>query len=222
MIYRLIKHAEGLLPPGRCIFLVGMKKNDSVHADQRYIDGLVNNNSPVINEIYEKYYERIQRLVVHNNGDAEDARDLFQEVLVVLFHKGHEGFTLTCPFSYFLYIACRSRWINELKKRGRRRVTINDVDGFHNDTSIADEWAQIYTQEKKEQLFYREFQKLGPSCRELLGLSWTQNPGNGKYNSLYEIAELTGRTYGYVRRKISECRSRLMQRIRESCDFKDL
>lgn len=199
-----------------------MKKNYSVHADQRYIEGLVNNNSPLINEIYEKYYGRIERLVVRNNGDAEDARDLFQEVLVVLFHKGHEGFTLTCPFGYFLYMACRSRWINELKKRGRQRVTITDVDGLQYNSSIAAEWTQLYAREKQQQLFYREFQKLGPSCRELLGLSWTQNPGTEKYNSLYEIADMTGRTYGYVRRKIAECRQSLLQRIRESCDFKDL
>lgn len=193
-----------------------------MHADQRYIDGLVNNNSGIVHEIYQKYYGRIQKLVIANSGNTEDARDLFQEVLVVLFHKGHEGFILTCPFGYFLYIACRSRWINELKKRGRQRVTINDIDGLNNNTPIAQEWTQLYIREKKEQLFYREFQKLGPSCQELLGLSWTENPGTKKYNTLYEIAQITGRTYGYVRRKVSGCRNQLMQRIRESNDFKDI
>lgn len=193
-----------------------------MHADQRYIKGLVNNDSEVIREIYRKYYGRIQQLVTSNSGNVEDARDVFQEVLVVLFHKGHEGFTLTCPFSYFLYIACRSRWINELKKRGRRRVTITDIDGLNNDSLLTSEWRQLYKQEKQKQLFHREFRKLGPSCQELLGLSWTENPDTSKYNSLYEVAQITGRTYGYVRRKIAECRNRLMQLVQESCDFNDL
>lgn len=190
-----------------------------MHKDQRYIDGLVNNHSSVIEEIYRLHAGRIEQLVLRNNGNLDDAKDLFQEVLMVLYHKGREGFVLTCPFGSFLYIACRSRWINELKKRGRRQVTIRDVDGLKGDTAIQNTWTELYAREHKEQLFYRKFRELGPSCQELLGLSWTQNPNTKKYNTLYEIAELVDNSYGYVRRKIADCRSRLMQLIRESDDF---
>lgn len=198
------------------------EQQQQVHEDQRYIEGLINNDSALIEEIYRRNAGRIKALVVRNSGDAEDAQDLFQEVLLALFHQARNGLILSCPFDVFFYIACRNRWINELKKRGRRRVTINDVEGFHLKSEALPTWEDLYDREKKDQLFYQKFQELGPSCRELLGLSWTKNPESGKYNSLLEIAEMLNRSYGYVRKKIGECRNRLMKLIRESGTYKDL
>lgn len=198
------------------------KQKQAVHVDQRFIEGLVRHDRVIIEEIYQRNAGRIRSLVVRNSGDADDAQDLFQEVLMALYRQGQGGLKLRCPFDVFFYIACRNRWINELKKRGRRRVTITDPEGFIMQSAAIPEVESWQKREEKEHLFHQKFQELGPSCRELLGLSWTLNPDTGKYNSLLEVASMLDRSYGYVRKKVGECRARFMQLIRESGAYKDL
>lgn len=192
------------------------KKAQIVHEDQRFIQGLIDHDSTLIEEIYRKNAGKIRSFVVRNSGTEEDANDLLQEILLSFYHQGKNGLQLRCPFEVFLYIACRNRWINELKKRGRSRVTITDMAGFSIDSSWISEAENWMEREKKETIFYAKFQELGPSCQEILGLSWTVNPESGRYNSLLDIAENLDRSYGYIRKKIAECRSRLLQLIRES------
>lgn len=197
------------------------QKEQDTHEDQRFIEGLIEGDSDIIREIYQRNAKRIKALVVRNNGNQADAQDLFQDVLMSLHRQGKNGLRLKCPFDLFFYIACRNRWINELKKRGRARVTIRDDEGFLSEDDLYQE-PFFLDREKKQQLFYNKFRELGPSCQEILGLSWTKNPQTGKFNSLQDIAGMKNLSYGYVRKKIGDCRQRLLQLIRESWDYKDL
>ena len=198
------------------------KEKPLIHADQRFIKGLVDNDSEVIEEIYRKNAGNIKNFVLRNSGNAEDAKDLLQDILIAFYHQGKNGMQLHCPFNIFLYIACRNRWINELKKRKKGRVTITDPNGLLINSSFVSQSEHWMEREKKETIFYQKFLELGPSCREILGLSWTTNPDSGKFNSLLDIASALDRSYKYVRKKISTCRSRLIELVQKSGAINDL
>ncbi len=70
-----------------------------VHIDNKYIVALRNNDTFVIEEIYKKYASKIKAMVCTNNGDENDAADIFQESLVYIYNRSlNTEFAITCPF----------------------------------------------------------------------------------------------------------------------------
>lgn len=189
--------------------------NQKPHADHIYIKALLKNDSRVLSKIYENFSHKIVAYVKKNNGNADDAQDIIQETLVTIFHQAKEkNFILTCPFDAYFYLLCKRRWLNELKKRGNKRVTI-----IEDNTSITVEQEQQVEEtelfEEQHQLFELKFKELGKKCQELLKTSF-------KIKSMEKVAEILGVTYGYARKKKSQCLGKLTQLVKSSNKFHQL
>jgi RNA polymerase sigma factor (sigma-70 family) len=180
-----------------------------IHADQHLLQGLVENDATVIRDIYHRFAGKIKAFIVKNNGNEEDAADILQEALVSMYRQARDAaLTLTCPFEAFLLLVCKRKWLNELKKRGAIRVT-NDLEMVSD--SGADGFAQAelhVRQEAKRSLFLSGFKQLGERCREIIRLSL-----NGKPQE--ENAAALGLTYGFFRKKKSECMAALATYVRQ-------
>jgi RNA polymerase sigma factor (sigma-70 family) len=187
------------------------------HPDQKYIDALVNNDTVLLEELYQKFSGKIKWMVLHNRGTETDAADIFQDALVSIFNKAKtQNFVLTCPLDAFLYLICRNKWINELKKRKSAGVTFNDEEGYNNVGEESFKLAEEYRllQERKD-LLNEKTEMLGEGCKELLRLSWS-----GK--SMEEVADILHVTYGYARKKKSECMAKLITLVKQSSRFNAL
>jgi RNA polymerase sigma factor (sigma-70 family) len=185
------------------------------HADHIYIEALLKNDSKILAKIYKQYSYKIVSYVKKNSGNADDAQDIIQETLVTIFHQAKDkGFILTCPFDAYFYLLCKRRWLNELKKRGNNRVT-----NLEDDTSITEEQEQQVEEteifEQQHQLFELKFNELGEKCRELLKATF-------KIKSMEKVAEILGVTYGYARKKKSQCMGKLTQLVKNSSEFHQL
>lgn len=55
------------------------------------LKGLAAGDRKVIEGIYKDHFNMIQSLIVNNNGSADDAQDIFQEAMVVLYEKVRTG-----------------------------------------------------------------------------------------------------------------------------------
>jgi RNA polymerase sigma factor (sigma-70 family) len=183
------------------------------HPDQKYIDALINNDVTLLEELYQKFSGKIKWMVLQNNGSSTDAADIFQEALLSIFHKAKtQNFTLTCPLDAFLYIICRNKWLKELNKRKTGGVTNQDPEEYNigeNSFQLAEE---CQLKQERRVLLNEKLSELGESCRQLLRLSWS-----GK--SMDEVAKILNVTYGYARKKKSECMSKLMQLVKQSPKF---
>lgn len=187
-----------------------------MHADQRYISALINNEINLIEEIYKKYAQKIKWMVLKNGGDVNDAADIFQEGLVAIFLKARQGnFVLTCPFEMLLYVVCKNKWITELNKRKARNITFVDTMEFPHKEDCFQQIDEYIQQQKRNDLLKEKIAELGENSRCLLQLSWS-----GK--SMDEVAKLMNVTYGYARKKKSECIAKLIQRVRRSPKFNSL
>ena len=97
----------------------------SAHQDQQYIEALINNDTPLIKELYDKYAGKIRDMVIKNNGTNIDAADIFQEALLAIYQRAkNKDFVLTCPLDAYLYLICKNRWINELNKSSLASLTL--------------------------------------------------------------------------------------------------
>ncbi len=48
---------------------------------------LKSGNGKAYQVLYNEYYSSVARLVINNNGTIDDAKDLFQDTLIVLLNK---------------------------------------------------------------------------------------------------------------------------------------
>lgn len=191
-----------------------------LHHDQIYLDALRNGDRSLIEKIYTENASQIASFVQKNGGSAEDAADLFQDVLCTLYRQAQDGFQLRCPFSAFLFQVCKRRWFNVLRGAKNKFKFNENLDNISSE--MAEQIDDFELRALQEQLFFEKFTELGPACQEILGLSWQENDQTQKRFSLQEVASKTGRTYDYVRKKISECRDRLMQLVTSDPKFQEL
>ena len=189
----------------------------SVHSDQKYINALLNNDTLLLEELYQKFSGKIKQMVLQNNGSELDAADIFQDAILSLYNKAKSGkFILTCPLDAFIYLICRNKWINELNKRKSHKVTFFDVDGFNNageDSFRLSE--ECILQHERRKLLEEKLAELGGICKQLLQLSWS-----GK--SMEEVAGLLHMTYGYARKRKTECMAKLIKLVKGASQFNSL
>ncbi|OEK09253.1 RNA polymerase subunit sigma-24 [Flavivirga aquatica] len=191
---------------------MGEKK---IHEDQKYIEGLLNNNSFIIQAIYDKFVPKVVNYIKLNNGTTEEAQDIIQDTLVTIYNQANEKeLKLTCPFDAYFFLLCKRKWLNELKKSSKKEVTINEEI-----LSKSDEAQELAFETsvfgEKEALFAEMFQKLGNACKDLLAATF-------KIKSMEDVAKKIGVTYAYARKKKSLCIGKLTELVRKSPKFNQL
>lgn len=187
----------------------------NLHPDQLYIDGLVQNNSTIIQTIYKKFVPKVKNYIRMNSGDDDEAQDVIQEVLITIYNQAKtKGLQLSCPFDAYFFLLCKRRWLNELKKTSNKEVTLQD-ENVSIDESVQEMTFQTEVFDEKQSLFDEMFQKLGEKCQEVLKLSFITK-------TMEEVAAKLNVTYAYVRKKKSLCTGQLTEMIQQSNRYKSL
>jgi RNA polymerase sigma factor (sigma-70 family) len=187
----------------------------TIHVDQLYINGLVENNSSVIESIYKNFVPKVIQYIKNNSGDEDRAQDVVQETLITIYNQAKtKDLKLSCPFDAYFFLLCKRRWLNEIKKTSRKEVTIDD-DKVYKDESTLELIHQTELFEEKQSLFDLMFLKLGEKCQEILKTSF-------ETKTMEEVAEKLNISYAYARKKKSLCTGELTQMIQESNQYKSL
>lgn len=179
-----------------------------IHKDQYYLDGLVQNNNAVVKEIYSKFSGKVKRYIINNSGTEDDAGDIFQESLIDIYNQAkYKKLVLSCPFEPFLLLVCKRKWLNEIKKRAILPVTNNEDDLLSVSEDVFLQADELAEKQEQSQLYLRMFKKLSDRCKEIITLSLSDEHQE-------KVASQLGVTYGYLRKKKSECISSLVQMIK--------
>ncbi len=193
------------------------------HSDQKYIEALKQQDAKLIEEIYAKYSGLIRNHVVNNSGTVSDAKDVFQEALVALYHKAEQGFVLESSFKAYFTAMCRYIWLDRIRDKKRKKekeVSFREVTNSTDLGEVSEELISSMLKEQQFQLFREKFAELPPHCREIIGVSLLTDQHTGKAIPLKEVAEQLGREYGYVRKEKSLCIKKLIAAVREDSRYK--
>lgn len=183
-----------------------------IHEDQKYIDGLLKNNSFIIQAIYDKFVPKVINYIKQNSGDVDQAQDVVQDTLITIYNQASEKkLELTCPFDAYFFLLCKRKWLNELKKTAHKEVTINE-EVLYKDDDAQELAFETDVFGEKQALFTEMFQKLGTACKELLTATF-------KIKSMEEVASSLGVTYAYARKKKSLCIGKLTELVQGSPKF---
>jgi RNA polymerase sigma factor (sigma-70 family) len=154
--------------------------------EQKLLEGLAINDRKAIETIYRQHYTMVQSLITANNGMADDARDIFQEAMIVLYEKVRSGsFELNCQIKTYLYSVCRRLWLKRLTQMQRMAPEPGNLE----ETIPVEEELEIHEQRNMDYLtMERSMQILGEPCRSLLEAYYL------KKKSMIEIAGSFGYT----------------------------
>ena len=68
--------------------------------------------------IYKEYFSRIEAFVIKNSGDHSDAKDVFQEAIMILYQNVKKGkFRAESSLFTYIYSICRNLWFQRLKQQ---------------------------------------------------------------------------------------------------------
>lgn len=128
----------------------------------------------MVRYLYRAHYGLLSQYVMQNNGRAEDAEDIFQEVMVSFIDTVQKNrFRGEATVKTFLYSLNRFTWLNELKRRGRALAREERYE--KSQESIApDAFVQLAGQESRNTL-RKLLEELGEGCRTILLLFYYEN-----------------------------------------------
>lgn len=154
--------------------------------EQNLLNGLAANDKKAVEAIYRDNYLTIQSFIVKNNGYPDDARDIFQEAMIVLYEKATSGsFELTCQIKTYLYSVCRRLWLKRLQQLQRFNPSFEMAE----ETVAVEE--ELDTHEKRTAdlaIMENALTKIGEPCKSLLEGYYLQK------KSMPELAEFFGYT----------------------------
>jgi len=183
------------------------------YTTEAILEGISMSNNDVLNYIYKKFFPSICNFIENNNGNEEDARDLFQEAVIVIYRKmKKEPLALSCNFKTYIYSICRLLWLKQLEKRKNS----NEINSEAILDNRLDEVSQTYDQTEKYRLYQKHFQLLGVDCKKVLQLTLEKI-------SLQDIAEIMGyKSEKYAKKRKYQCKQMLIESIKSDKQFKEV
>lgn len=138
--------------------------------DHEIIEAIRAGDWSVLEHVYSSSFESIKYLVMRNGGTAQDADDIFQDAMVVLYEKLRmEEFELTCSFKTFLYSVARNLWLKQLNKRKIHKAGIDDMEDYLNVDAFFDPLdEEMNESDEKISSVKNHLSRLGEKCRKIL------------------------------------------------------
>ena len=164
---------------------------------------LANGNNKAFEILYVEYFNMAKYFIVKNNGSLDEAKDVFQDSLIILFEKTkNPSFKLTCTLKTYIYSIVRNLWLKVLAKK-KKNVSITDFEKYYKIE------IEEYNTEKDNKIdkILEAIKLLGEKCKKILtsfyfekkkmnviaielGYTNAENAKNQKYKCMQQLKKL--------------------------------
>jgi RNA polymerase sigma factor (sigma-70 family) len=173
-------------------------------SDQEILDGILSNDEEALSSLYKVYYPMILNFIMNNNGTEQEAKDIYQEAVIIFYEKIREGIVLSCKIKTFIYSVCRNQWLKRLHEKSRYAARIDDVEEF---IHVEEDVLQGEEKEHDFKKMAESLQSLGEPCKTIIedfyikelsmeeiadkfGYTNSDNAKNQKYKCLQRLKKL--------------------------------
>ena len=134
--------------------------------EEGLLKGLAEGDKRAIEIIYKDHFNSIQALIINNNGSSDDAKDIFQEALIVLYEKVRSGsFELNCQIKTYLYSVSKRLWLKKLSVSNRFVSSAEDPASTY---PVEDEIEAHEKRDAEFDMMEKAIAGLGEPCKRLL------------------------------------------------------
>ena len=150
------------------------------------LQGLARNDKKAVETIYRENYSSIQSLTINNNGTPDDAKDIFQEAMIILYEKARSGtFELNCLIKTYVYSVARRLWLKKLQHASRYTGEMGSAEGI---VQVEDDIEDHTRRDAEFEMMEKAIVGLGEPCKSLLEAFYLQK------RNMQEIAANFGYT----------------------------
>jgi RNA polymerase sigma factor (sigma-70 family) len=140
--------------------------------EKALLQGLARNDRKSVESIYRDNYNMIQALIINNNGSSDEAKDVFQEAMIVLYEKVRSGsFELNCQIKTYLYSVCRRLWLKRLQQLNRYSAPVENLDSV---VPVEEEIEEHEQRNLEFDMMNKAISSLGEPCKSLLEAYYLQ------------------------------------------------
>jgi len=173
--------------------------------EKELLEGLALGDKKAVETIYKDNFNMVQSLVINNNGSAQEAKDIFQEAMIVLLQKARSGsFELNCQIKTYVYSVCRRIWLKKLQQYNRYT---NEVEGMVGTVPVEEDVEEYEKRDQEFAMMEKAISSLGEPCKSLIeafyiqkrnmqdiasqfGYTNADNAKNQKYKCLMRLKKL--------------------------------
>ncbi|MDH4058046.1 MAG: sigma-70 family RNA polymerase sigma factor [Cyclobacteriaceae bacterium] len=148
----------------------------SLKKEQEIFERICKGDEKALEQLYKKYYRMMTKMVITNSGTEDEARDIYQDALIVFWQKSTSGkLFLTSKISTYIYSICQNLWRKELDRKKRLSHEEKDIPVIIN-TDI----------KERNRIIGECLDKLDETCRKILMYYYFEEM------SMQEIADKLG------------------------------
>ncbi|MBC8083668.1 MAG: sigma-70 family RNA polymerase sigma factor [Hymenobacter sp.] len=177
------------------------------YTDDEFVAAIRCGDDRVLAQLYRLHLPMISHYVLQNSGTEDEAKDVYQEGIMVFYEKVRDGsLELSCQIKTYLYAVCRRLWLKRLTEKSRFGGRLDDHEPYLETGAEAD----LMDAEERDRRFATMGEALdliGEPCRSLLegfylldksmqqltaefGYTNADNAKNQKYKCLVRLKKL--------------------------------
>lgn len=165
----------------------------------------------MLKKIYEDSFPNIKGFIINNNGSEQDAKDVFQDGIVIIYRKiKNKTFHLNSSFNAYIFTVCRFIWI---KKLSERKQDIYNQNEYLEYEGVSDFLINEYEKNEQYKLYQKHFNRLNEDCKKILKFFLQKI-------SMKDIAIKMGiDSIKFVKQKKYKCKEQLVRYIKNDPKF---
>ena len=173
-------------------------------SSQKIIEGFRTNDSRLLGLIYQSQFPKLKRYVIANNGDEDQAKDVFQEAFVIAWENIKKGIFIpksNSEVNGYLYRVAKNKWLDYVRSAVYKKSETLQIQHDKMETVREDK-------EKELQLIENGLNSLGDRCRDILKRFYYRK------ESMANIAD----AFGWTEQTARNNKYRCIQKLRNEMD----
>lgn len=167
------------------------------------------NDSATLKQLYILNFPKVNRFVLKNNGDNQDAKDVYQEAFLAMWRNiKNDKFSAISETSIngYLYKIAKNKWLDHLRSARYKNTIFINREIEYEETEMDEDEAK----NKKIKLMTEYISQLGEKCQTLLKLFYFERKSYKEIATIINIDETSARNAKY---RCQEQLKKLTQRI---------
>ncbi len=141
---------------------------------EQIVANLRNGNRESYKALYKENFASVEKFIVNNSGTPDDAKDIFQDAMLVLIQKLRgDNFELTASLKTYIIAICKNLWFKKLRKISyHREIELTEIqsDQFYCEIS-----SSIYNEKTYWEKLQTYLRKITAHCNYLIQSMFFKN-----------------------------------------------
>jgi RNA polymerase sigma factor (sigma-70 family) len=185
------------------------------YTTQEILTGILENNSIVIRFIYDQYLHGIRKFIEKFGGSKDDALDVFQEGILVIYEQIKRGEVNQIKnFRGYLFSICKYKWYNMIRDNNSGEYTTVEMEEILpalEFKQISEGWTDLLEKERRVKIYFRSFMELSGTRQMMVryvAYGW----------AIEDIAAEMNFSVTYTYRKRQACLNKLIELVKQKLD----